>query len=348
MRESKVLVALSGGLDSTAATLLLREQGFGPEAVYFDNLGDALQRERVCKLAQNLEVKLHIVDARDAFAGSVINYLREELTAGRTPAPCAFCNTHLKWRLLVETADRLGVTHIATGHYAKISRALGVPLFQKGVDLRKDQTYYLWNVAPEIIERTILPLGGMTKIEVRNYLKNRGFDALAEGGESMSLCFLPPKMAYPEFVKTIVTTVPGDLLDVAGRVVGRHDGYALYTVGQQRRLEIFEEFKEKKYAVVEIRATDNVLIVSEIAEDLYTKKLRVDGYIAHSEEIWGDGINVLVRGLGRNPEGFAKLFREGSALRVELENSAWAVAPGQPVVFYKGDLLLGGGYLATL
>lgn len=349
-RGDEVLVALSGGLDSAAVVLLLREAGYRPRALFLDMLDSPAARRAAAGTAEMLGVELIVEPCADRFRTEIIDHLLAEHTAGRTPAPCSRCNPRIKWRLLAGAADRLGIHYIATGHYVRtVLHEDGHFYFRRGIDPAKDQSYYLWDVPEHLIERAVLPLGDYTKAEVRHILMERyGLAELAERKESMGVCFLRAQK-YSDFLHSRLPTdlcQPGDVVTLSGEIVGRHEGYPLYTAAQKRGFSLFEP---ASYAVVGIDVARNRVIVGPDEalhyRTLLLKEWRAVAWTelqAHAQEM-----RVLVRGIGRNPDGGCRIkMQDDGRLEVSLlKDTAWAVMPGQPVVFYLDNRVVGGGIL---
>lgn len=353
-RDTEVLVALSGGMDSAAVVLQLREAGYRPRALFMDMLDSETARRRARTVAEAVGLdRLLVENCAERFRHQIIDHTLAEHAAGRTPSPCARCNAQIKWQLLVEVADRLGIFHIATGHYVRREEHNGRFYFGRGVDPIKDQSYYLWEVPESSIRRAILPLGESAKGHVRQDLRERyGLTALVEQPESMGLCFLGG-ISYREFLRSrlpVDTISPGDIVDREGRIVGRHDGYPLYTAGQKRDLTLFDPPKPgENWAVMAIDAARNRLIVAP-SETLYCREITLTDWRATlPEALFTDPetLQLAVRGLGRNPKTGCRIERlpSGDLRATLLHDEAWAITPGQPAVFYRNGLLLGGGIL---
>lgn len=352
--DTDVLVALSGGTDSAAAVLLLREAGYRPRALFLDMLDDERTREQARHTARQVNTDLIVEPCAERFQAEVVAYVLREHAAGRTPSPCTHCNPRIKWRLLVEAADRLGIRHIATGHYVQTERYDGHACFRRGIDPAKDQSYYLWEIPEGWIERALLPLGSFTKEEVRRRLREQyGLEPLATQRESMGTCFTAGKR-YDVFLRQTLPPeimTPGEITDVQGRVIGTHEGYPFYTAGQKRGFTLLPTAAPQggAWAVQRIEARENRIVVCR-PEELYSRTLWLSAWrtvsptalFHHPEQL-----RVVVRGLGRNPQGGCTLqVEESGLLRVTLtDDRAWAVMPGQPVVFYQGDCVVGGGIL---
>lgn len=330
---SKILVALSGGLDSAAVVLMLRDKGFQIEALYIDMTGSEESRSKAVELAERLDVRLHIENVEHKFRTQIVDFALSEHQCARTPSPCALCNPQIKWSTLVAVADRLGIEKIATGHYVNIVKRGERFFISVGVDPAKDQSYYLWALDQSVLSRAITPLGALFKRDVRTFLAERGFEALASGGESMGLCFLEGQ-SYNEFIASHLPISPGEVLNVDGEVMGTHDGFQLYTVGQKRGF--------RAEARGEVRSIDHVLNRLVVGEPLYATDLILTNCVVNTLD--ADRIRVKVRGLGRNPEGYASVEFRGDCLYVHLiDDKAWAPAAGQPVVLYSDDILIAGG-----
>ena len=354
--KNKVVLGMSGGTDSSVTAMLLQKKGYEVIGVSLwfwnspkeDSDNDELPGFIVDaqQLAKKLSIEHHVIDARNEFKDVVIGQFLQEYLNGRTPSPCIHCNPNLKWRLLLDKADQLGANYIATGHYIQILEEEGTFYIHKGNDPAKDQSYFLWNLNQEILSRTLTPLGAFTKPEVREMAVGFGHKKVASKKESMGICFLDG-MDYRDFLKQEILDVDekigkGMILDVDGKELGWHDGYPYYTIGQKRGLEL----KEKTGLMVSrIDANSNTLVL-EKREQLNKMTFKVsDYYLNNLDDISKSDITTVVRGLGLNPEGYSKLtILDDNELHVELEHPAWAIAPGQPVAFYIGNKLIGGGF----
>lgn len=338
--NNRVLVALSGGLDSAAVVLMLRERGYLVEALYIDMLGDDQARMRAVELADRLGVKLHVEDVRKRFKREIIDFVLSEHQRGRTPSPCARCNPLIKWRVLAQVADSISIPLIATGHYVRTVEHGGQHFVASGIDPAKDQSYYLWALDEDILSRALTPLGDFLKTDVRKYLLDRGFEALASGGESMGLCFLS-KTSYRDFLCSNLPIRAGKVVDSHGDHVGSHDGFQLYTVGQKRGF--VSDVRG------EIRRVDARANTIEVGDPIFAGRLYGDNCVWRGEQslsLW-----AKVRGLGRNPKGRASIELSespsyGLTMIVSLhDDRAWAPCVGQPVVLYDGDRVVGGAVL---
>ncbi|WP_421919194.1 tRNA 2-thiouridine(34) synthase MnmA [Marinifilum sp.] len=354
--RGRVILGMSGGTDSSVSAMILQDQGYeviGVTLWFYTNTHSYDENDSypdfivdAQKLAHNLGLEHHVIDARKEFRDTIIQFFLDEYLAGRTPSPCIQCNPNLKWKLLLEKADELNCAHIATGHYITIEKDNESYYIHKGKDPAKDQSYFLWNLKQNILSRTLTPLGKYTKPEVRQIAKSYGFEEVAKKKESMGVCFMDRK-DYRDFLKEMIPNLnekvgKGKAVNTKGEVLGTHDGYPYYTVGQKRGIELNEK---SGLMVSRIDANNNTLILEKKA-DLNKLQLRVSGYYFNNlEDVNQAHITTVIRGLGLNPEGYSKItILNDNELQVDLDNPAWAMAPGQPVAFYIGDKLIGGGF----
>lgn len=344
----KVLLGMSGGTDSSVAAMLLAEQGFEVVGVTFrfwDDGRSAAHLEDAVTLAGRLGIEHVVYDAREVFRDVVVRYFVDEYMAGRTPFPCALCNNELKWPLLFREAERLGCDRVATGHYARIWRDDdGRCFIAEGADPDKDQSFFLWGLSGMPMERIIFPLGGYTKAEVRALARERGFRLLAEKKDSLGVCFCPGD--YHSFLRSQLPNAdtricPGDFVDESGRVLGRHAGYPLYTVGQRRGLV----YLNRAVFVKEIVPRRNEVVLAPLAS-LYKTEFYVRDYRVVDRDLFSDGFDTVVRIRYRKQNTPGRIsFVDGSRLRVELAEPLESVAPGQTAVFYRNGRVLGGGFI---
>ena len=332
MKES-VLLAFSGGMDSrTAARLLLEE--YEVESLTLDTTGDADLLLSAKQYATELGIEHSSLDVQAEFRHRIIDYFTDSYAAGRTPAPCTVCNPMIKWRCLIDEADRRGIEHVATGHYFNIERYNNHLYVARADDSRKDQSYYLWGLSQHVLQRALTPMGHVIKDNIRS-----GF---MHAKESMGLCFLRGE-SYRDYIGRTqpALTLKGDVVDTEGRKVGSHAGVAFYTIGQKRGFEC----ELSGVAVVGIDAAMNRIIVGKDAE-LYHSTLEInDCSIVDKEEFMqADDVRVVIRGIGRNPQEYMRRAEPaGEGYRIHLNDPAWAPAAGQPVVFYRQNRVIGGG-----
>lgn len=379
-------MAMSGGIDSTVSAMLLREQGHelvGCTFRTFDSIKEScLAREKGCcsvesimeakQMAAKLGFKHHILDFRDTFREHVVQNFIDEYLHGRTPNPCVLCNSHIKWGVLLEAADRLGCDMIATGHYARVVEKLHTGsdhtcsftqhFLGLAADQTKDQTYFLWMLTEENLRRTIFPLGGYTKAEVRQMAAERGFEKLSKKVESQDICFVPngdyrsfiideaPKAldvaALDEASLVERAFSSGDYVDGEGRVVGQHSGFANYTIGQRKGLGVALGYPA---FVTKIDAEHNIVSLGR-REDLLTRTVSLR--------------NVSFRGDATRPVQAKIRYRSQAVeaiivpndpnlhngdrpqcVNLQFAEDVWGVTPGQSCVIYQDNLVVGGGII---
>jgi len=358
--KGRVLVAMSGGIDSSVAAVLLHEQGYeviGMTMKTWDyaSSGGTKKETGCCSLdsindARHIAVSLgfphYILDIREEFGDSVIDYFTSEYIEGRTPNPCVMCNTHIKWDALLKRADQLGCEFIATGHYAQIRQENGRHIISKGVDAKKDQSYVLWGVSQSSLARTILPLGHLTKERIREMATERGFVDLVNKSESYEICFVPDN-DYRGFLKRRVPELEeqvkgGNFVDIEGKVIGTHEGYPFYTVGQRKGLG--KAFGYPAF-VIEIRKETNEVVIGPV-EDLnrtgmYVGQLNLQKYA----EIPAEGLETITKVRYKDAGTEAFIQQIDGKIKVEFHEDVSGIAPGQAAVFYEGDDVVGGGWI---
>jgi tRNA-specific 2-thiouridylase len=353
MRE-RVLVAMSGGVDSSVAAAMLVEQGYdvvGATMKLFCH-GDDLPDRPCCSLdsvndarrvCQTLGVPHYVLNLESAFGRDVVDNFVSEYASGRTPIPCVRCNTFTKFRDLLVKADGIDATWIATGHYA---RTLNGELL-RGLDHAKDQSYFLWGIDRSVLRRMLLPVGSQTKAETRAVAHALGLEVIAEKVESQDICFVPDgdhtKIIRQRLGADAPALSPGPFVLTDGSVVGHHAGFARFTIGQRRGVP--GGFREAMF-VVDIRPADRAVVLGPRAE------LLGRGVIARSVNWLVDvptvGTRVSVQVRHRSAPAAAEIVRlDGDEIELALDESVSAITPGQSLVMYDGDRVLGGGLIET-
>lgn len=326
-----VLLGFSGGIDSCASAEWLKRRGYRVVALTIDTTHDKTLVNNARQRAKELDIEWIIIDQSGLFRHEIIDHFIESYANGETPAPCTRCNPLIKWHTLLNVANNHGIDYIATGHYFRVERHSGRYYVAKASDPAKDQSYYLWGLSQEILQRAITPMSDAIKSEIKSNLKDRS--------ESMGICFLSGKH-YTEFLSEQGATLTvGDVVDSNGAVVGAHNGIARYTIGQKRGMGIPEGLR-----VIDIDAKHNRLIVGE-NKLLYKKTLYINecNFVDLDEVLTAPDITIKIRGIGRNPEGFVRVEKSSDGYKIECDDAAWAPAKGQPVVLYRKNLVIGGG-----
>ena len=356
----RVLVAMSGGIDSSVAAVMLHEQGYevvGMTMKTWDyaSAGGSKKETGCCSLdsindARNIAVSLgfphYIIDIREEFGDYVINHFTDEYIAGRTPNPCVLCNTHIKWDSLLRRADKLNCDFIATGHYANVREENSRFVISKGLDENKDQSYALWGISQQSLSRTIFPLGNLRKTEIRQMAVERGFMELVQKPESYEICFIPDN-DYRGFLKRRVPELQaevagGEFVLVDGTVVGKHEGYPFYTIGQRKGLGIALGFPAY---VTRIEKEKNRVVLGNY-DDLAKNGMRVGKLTLSKYPDLIQKPTASVTKVRYNDPGTPAIIEQvGDKMEVKFESGVHAIAPGQAAVFYEGNDVIGGGWI---
>jgi len=359
-KKSRVLVAMSGGIDSSIAAIMLHEQGYEVIGMTmktwdYSTSGGSKKETGCCSLdsindARNIAVNLgfphYIIDIREEFGDYVIDHFTSEYLEGRTPNPCVLCNTHIKWDSLLRRADQLDCEFIATGHYAKIRLENERYVVSRGKDLQKDQSYALWGISQESLSRTIFPLGDLHKTDIKALALQKGLFELASKSESYEICFVPDN-DYRGFLRRRVAGLEervagGAFVLETGEVVGSHEGYPFYTVGQRKGLGIALGYP---VYVTEIQKETNRVVLGtfdELSRDgMYVKNLNLQKY----PEIPLGKLDTITKVRYNDLGNPAIIEQIGDIMKVYFGNGVNSIAPGQAAVFYEGDDIIGGGWI---
>jgi len=340
----KIAVAMSGGMDSTAAALILSRKGYEVLGVHIRLHSDSDRTWLLAqRAAQEISVPIQLVDLSVAFSNLVINYFVAEYSSGRTPSPCLICNRFIKADLLFEQARELGCERLATGHYARILKTdHGWGLF-RGVDAAKDQSYFLSMLKREALSRTVFPLGKLTKAQVKDFLKSEGI-SIADSDESQEICFIPDRDYRNFLLNSGLKAKPGPIVDSQGRVIGKHQGIIGYTIGQRRGLGICGP--EPLY-VLRIDPLSHTIVAGTRKEAL-SGTLKISGFsrLVSSAPAAGDKFHVKIRSTAKAVICAIAAQREDS-LELKFDEPQSGVSPGQAACLYSGDRVVGGGWIES-
>ncbi len=353
--RKRVLLGMSGGVDSSVAGYLLREQGYDVIGVTMKVWPqDCISRaeDKCCgpqavadarAVAHSLGIPHYVVDEADQFERAVIDYFTSEYQAGRTPNPCVMCNEKLKFGNLWGKAEALGCDYIATGHYAIIEHHRDRVLLRKGVDPRKDQSYFLFSLRQPQLRHALTPLGTMRKPEIRKIARSLGLK-VADKIDSQEICFVPGN-DYKAFLRSHLGENEfhrGEIYDVEGNFVGEHDGIELFTIGQRKGLP--GGSAGPRY-VVDLDAQTNRVIVGDV-EDLVCDEFEIDRTNWIARELPDEDVDATVKIRYSHPGTPATVTSlENHRARIRLHEPQRAVTPGQAAVIYDGDVVIGGGWI---
>ncbi|MCC6759847.1 MAG: tRNA 2-thiouridine(34) synthase MnmA [Chitinophagaceae bacterium] len=362
-KKGKVLVAMSGGIDSTVTALMLHEQGYEVVGITMktwdyasSGTGTKGKKETgCCNLDSFNDARMaavqhgfphFILDIREEFGDFVIENFVDEYMAGRTPNPCVMCNTHIKWRALLKRADALDCEFIATGHYGNIHQHTNGRYFiSKGLDETKDQSYVLWGLQQDLLSRTLLPLGSYRKSEIRQMAEDYGYPELAKKAESYEICFVPDN-DYRGFLKRRIDGLEekvagGWFVDKTGKKLGQHKGYPFYTIGQRKGLDIA---LGKPAYVTHINPDTNTVVLGE-ETDLNRAEMLVQKINWLKYDGVTDGMEAITKIRYKDQGANSQLYNEDGKIRVQFFEEVKGIAPGQSAVFYEGNDVIGGGII---
>ena len=354
MSKKKVVVAMSGGVDSSVAAALLVREDYEVIGItmrlWTDERDDLPETNRTCcgveavddaqAVAQTLNIPYYVMNFERPFQTHVVDYFTHEYSIGRTPNPCLACNQHVKFDNLLEKAKALGADYLATGHYARVREDAGQYRLMRGADATKDQSYVLYTLGQPELRNLLLPVGHYTKPEIRQIARGHNLP-VADKAESQDICFIPDR-DYRTFVAQRIESPAGDIVNDRGEVLGRHRGIAYYTVGQRHGLGIPSA---AKLYVTRIDAVRNQIVVGP-EDDLYSYETFADDmHFVQDAPVLPIEISAKIR--YKSQESPATLFSHDDGVRVVFREPQRAITPGQAIVFYEGDEVIGGGKIAS-
>ncbi len=348
--KKQILLAMSGGIDSSVAAKLLQNKGFeviGVTFIMYDEPNDSNFREYVNDaqiIASQLGIKHYTVDIRKEFKAKIINYFVESYLNGLTPNPCTLCNPNMKWKSLIDFADSLDIELVATGHYSYIKNESGRFYISQAKDDWKDQTYFLWDLPQKYLARSIFPLSEFVKDKTREIAAEYGFTNVLQKRESYDVCFIK-NTDYKHFINEYIedkniSIEEGDFITEDGKIVGKHKGITHYTVGQRKGLVAMGV----PYFVKRINKDDNTIVIAP-REDLNSQTMYVKDYNSMKYADFPTDKKFITKVRFRGKGTPASIEKDGDLLKVTFDTPVFGVAPGQSAVFYENDDLVGGGVI---
>ena len=342
--KKKVVVAMSGGVDSSLVAALLKEEGYDVFGITIHHYEGNRSLKSAEQVAQSLKIPWYVLDFTKEFKRLVIDYFCKEYLIGRTPNPCVICNLKIKFGLLLEKVKSLGADYLATGHYAinEYDQKSKKFLLKRGIDENKDQSYFLYRLNQNILPYVLFPLGKFKKSQTRELAKKYGLKNYKKE-ESQEICFIRDDN-YRKFLTQHIkdTLKPGKFIDKEGKILGEHQGIPFYTIGQRKGLGVS---LNKRMYVIKINSHQNVITLSD-DKDLYKDKLLVKDLSFISGDKLSDSIKAEVKIRYNSKKSLAIISPYGEdRVLINFEKPQRAITPGQSAVFYRGDIVIGGGII---
>lgn len=345
-KNNRVLLGMSGGTDSSVAAMLLQNAGYEVTGVtfrFYEKDGNTDYLTDAQELAKRLNIDHWVYDAREIFRKQVIDYFINEYMSARTPVPCVLCNNTLKWPLLAKIADENNIYHIATGHYVGKTMHRGKYYIQCAKDRDKDQSFFLWGLKQDILERMLLPMADILKTDARALAREKGFAKVAEKKDSIGVCFCP--FDYHSFLRAHVDEsrfTTGRFLDENGNFIAPHQGYPFYTIGQRRGLGIH---LNRAVFVKDINPQSNDIVLAPLQSLEKTEMFLKNWHIIDEQALLNRN-DVIVKIRYRKQANHCTVsVTDNGLLHVQLHEPLTAIAPGQAAAFYRNNLVLGGGII---
>lgn len=364
MSKAKVLIGMSGGVDSSVAAALLIEQGYDCIGVYMNLWADPtvfdldekknFPQNKCCSIeslmfarsiCQQLGIPFYSINFEEKFKENVVDYFLDQHREGETPNPCVRCNKTIKFGAFFEKMQELGCDYLATGHYAKLITKNGQVQLHRGKDNSKDQTYYLYNLSQDKLQKILFPLGDYSKDEVRALADKYGLKELENKKESQGVCFFPEKTHF-KFLERYLNPDEdykgGEIKTTEGKVIGEHKGLPFYTIGQRRGIAIGGT--EKPLYVNKVDTLSNAVIVGN-EEELYADEIHIrdENFLSGTAPKDGEEFDVRIRNHGTLAKG--TLHKDGDTYKIQFQEPQRAIMAGQSLVLYKDGELVGGGIM---
>lgn len=337
---------MSGGIDSSITVAILKKRGYDCIAVHLKLWHDTdkiphKELEMAKKIAKKLKIPFHVIDFSKTYKKKVVDYYIDTYKICRTPNPCIKCNKYIKFGLLLEEAKKLGADYLATGHYVRLKKIKGKYHLYMAKDKEKDQSYFLYTLVSEKLKYLKFPIGDFYKDEIRKLAEEFGLAELKKIPESQGICFLP-ETKHKDFLNKNLKKKKGLIKTTSGKIIGQHEGLFLYTIGQRKGIKIGGE--KEPWLVKELDYKNNALIVGK-KEEIYQKELQVKDINFISGKTPKLPLKIEAKIRYRSPSKKAVLTKEGQKFIVKFKEKIKAIAPGQAIVFYKGQEVLGGGII---